>query len=94
MSTRKDKPMTPEETLNVQIDILAKNAQDPEEISKVLTLLKQKEELRKLKRARFPSPDSVMQVVANLGGILIITQHEKLNVIASKALGFVIKGRV
>ena len=37
--------------------------------------------------------DTVMEVGANLGGILLILNHEKLDVISTKALGFVQKLR-
>lgn len=38
-----------------------------------------------------PSPDVVMTVAANLLGIVLIIRHEDVNVITSKALGFVKK---
>lgn len=40
------------------------------------------------------SPDAWAQIIANLAGILLILKHEELNVISSKALNFVIKGRL
>ena len=40
------------------------------------------------------SLDTILTVGGSIVGIVIIVGHEKLNVIASKALGFVIKGRV
>lgn len=40
------------------------------------------------------SPDTIAVVVGNLAGILLILHYEKVNVITSRALGFVIKGRV
>jgi hypothetical protein len=39
------------------------------------------------------SPDVVVSVAANLLGIMMILHHERANVIASKALGFVLKLR-
>ena len=39
------------------------------------------------------SPDTMAVVVGNLLGIVLILKHEDLNIITSKALGFVIKGR-
>jgi hypothetical protein len=38
-----------------------------------------------------PSPDVVLATAANLIGIVIIIKHEDVNVITSKALGFVKK---
>jgi hypothetical protein len=66
---------------------------DTEEFKLALGRLK---ELHKLKDASRPprvSPDTVLIVCANLLGIVIITQHEKLDVITSKATGFVQKLR-
>lgn len=40
------------------------------------------------------SPDTVAVVAGNLLGIAMIIWHERVNVITSKALGFIIKGRV
>jgi hypothetical protein len=39
------------------------------------------------------SPDVALTVAANLAGIILIIHHEQVGVIASKALGFVIKAR-
>lgn len=40
------------------------------------------------------SPDTLLTVAGNLFGILLILNFEKLDIIRSKALGFVIKGRI
>lgn len=45
-------------------------------------------------RARHVSPDTIAVVAGNLFGLALILGYEKANVITSKALGFVIKGRV
>lgn len=39
------------------------------------------------------SPDTVVVVVGNLLGIVLILTYEKVNVVTSKALGFVMRGR-
>lgn len=39
-------------------------------------------------------PNTLLVVAGNLMGILLILKYEKLDVITSKALGFVLKGRV
>lgn len=43
---------------------------------------------------RVMSADTKALIATNLGGILLILTFEKTNVIATKALGFIIKGRV
>lgn len=40
------------------------------------------------------SPDTIAMVAGNLLGIALILNYEKAGVITSKALGFVLKGRV
>jgi len=40
------------------------------------------------------SPDTLLLVIGNLAGIALILWHERAEVITSKALGFVMKGRV
>ena len=38
-----------------------------------------------------PSPDAVLTATVNIVGILLIIRHEDVNVISSKAIGFVKK---
>lgn len=40
------------------------------------------------------SPDTIAMIAGNLLGIALILGYEKTNIITSKALGFVLKGRV
>jgi hypothetical protein len=40
------------------------------------------------------SPDTIAIVAGNLIGIVLILKHEKIDIITSKALSFVLKGRV
>lgn len=40
------------------------------------------------------SKNTIATIAANLLGIGLILSHEKLNVISTKALGFVLKGRL
>ena len=50
-------------------------------------------ELRNKQKRRFVSKENA-PLIANLVGIAMILYHEKANVITSKAVGFVTKGRV
>lgn len=43
------------------------------------------------RRRQSVSPDTLAIVLGNLAGILIIISHERVNVITTKALGFVMK---
>lgn len=47
-----------------------------------------------LKPAWRVTPDTLLVVLGNLGGILLILNFEKLDIIRSKAISFVLKGRV
>lgn len=40
------------------------------------------------------SPDTLAIVLCNLVGIILVLKHEKIDIVTSKALGFVMKGRV
>lgn len=67
---------------------------DPES-EKYETYLSRLTDLYNLKKNDYKvSPDTVAIVAGNLAGILIIIGYEKVHVISSKALGFVLRGRV
>lgn len=60
------------------------------------TILANAERLHKMMETQTPSPvsrDTIATVAANLVGILLIIRHEDVNVITSKALGFVTRLR-
>ena len=54
----------------------------------VLYKARNEEKTRKIK------PDTVLVVAANLVGIILILGYEETNIIRSKAMSFVLKGRV
>lgn len=65
---------------------------DEEYLDKVKAL----DTLYKLKEISSPkrvSPDTLVIVAGNLLGIALIIRHENVNVVTSKALGFVMKAR-
>lgn len=43
------------------------------------------------RRLKLPSSDTVLVVVANVVGILLITRYERENVVTSKGLGFIMR---
>lgn len=47
-----------------------------------------------LKPALVINPDTALVVAGNLLGIILILKHEKIDIITSKALGFVLRGRI
>jgi hypothetical protein len=62
-----------------------------EEYGTMLDRVKQLHKLKEEEKPSRPSPDTLILVGANLVGIAMILRHEHLNVITSKALGFVLK---
>jgi len=91
-------PEDPEE-LNVAIaesldELRAHNA-NSDEYAQIVTQI---ERLHKLKTPekdkRRVDPNTVVAVAGNLAGIVLILNYERLHVIGSKALGFVLKAKV
>ena len=64
------------------------------EVTKVdVELTRTKTELEKVKQGHRINPNDLISAATNLIGIGLILNHEKLNVISTKALGFVKKLR-
>lgn len=57
-------------------------------------LLEAYKELCEIEKKGKVSKDALLQVFANLAGIVLILKHEELNVISTKAINFVLKGRL
>lgn len=76
-----------DELLEVELD----SAEGLEDISAILSLMERRTSLGDKRRI---SPDTVAIIAGNLLGIVLILTYEKGNVIATKALGFIIRGRV
>ena len=56
--------------------------------------LKELYEARSKKAAHLIEADTIVAATANILGILLILNYEQLHVIATKAIGFVVKGRI
>lgn len=93
LTTKKDKRTDLERLIDDQIIILANQAKTLDQVGEIVELLQKREELNKKKGVKV-SPDTIAIIAGNLIGIGLILSFEKLNVISSKALGFVLKGRV
>jgi hypothetical protein len=93
----KEKPrhqrMLEEELVRV-LAVLPLHQADTEEYAKLLNSAKR---VRRLMDTPKPSPpvnrETLLTIGANLLGILLIIKHEDVNVITSKALGFVLRVR-
>lgn len=78
---------------NVQTQMLAYDAYSPEFIA----MNEQLEKLYRMKASEKPdkvSKDAMLAVGGNLAGILLILNYERVHVVTSKALGFVIKSKL
>lgn len=69
-----------------------KTLDSTEERSQAIRLMDQWLDIRKNKPKL--SPDTILVVAANLIGILAIINYERVGVVTSKALSFVMRGRV
>ncbi len=78
-----------EKIIEEQLRNLAEKAKTPAEIELVIGL---REKANAAKKS--VSMDTVLVVLGNLAGILLILNFEKLNVLTSKAIPFVLKGRI
>lgn len=81
-----------EKEISLVLDKLKKEDVGTEEYQNILDHLSKLYEMKQKDKSSI-SPDTVAVVVGNLLGIILILKHEELNVITSKALGFVIRGR-
>ena len=64
------------------------------EYSLILDRVERLNKIRLSDKGNSISPDTLVVVGGNLAGILLILGYERVNIITTKALGFVIKGRV
>jgi hypothetical protein len=65
-----------------------------EDYTKAVDNLEKLYKARSYDTHRHLSPDTLAIIAGNLLGIVIILGYEKANVITSKAVGFILKGRV
>lgn len=92
MNTRSsDKPASLQELIElVQTQMLLEGA-DSEKFREMNDQLERLYAMKKSNRSSRVSPDALVAVAGNLLGIGLILQHERLHVVTSKALSFVMK---
>jgi len=90
--TKNEKRTELERLIDEKLEIFAEDSKEIDDIREVIELMERRE---KLKEKKFPvSPDTVAIVVGNLLGIGLILGYERAGIITTKALGFVLRGRV
>jgi len=72
---------------------MAQVAGDSDEYFKLTAQLKVLTDVKAQEAAPSMSPDNIALILSNLAGILLILNHERAGVVASKALSFVMKLR-
>lgn len=70
---------------------MATRSSDSDEYAKMVDQLSKLYSLKETPKR--VSPDTLAIVVGNLAGIILIVGHERMNVVTSKALSFVLKLR-
>lgn len=92
--TKKDKRTN----LEKEIDRILKEAEylspDSEKYSAVTENIERLCKAKSYEKSRSVSPDTIAVIAGNLLGIALILGYEQSHVITSKALNFVLKGRV
>lgn len=81
-----------EKEIEDQLDKLS-HASDAADYSAIVDRIAKLHKLKSEEKTKLPSMDNVLIVSANVFGILWLTRYEKEHVLASKALGFVMRPR-
>lgn len=94
MFTKKDDTPSP---LDAEIAVLLSKldqitAKDSDEYATIIERLTELHKLKpEVKASAKLSPDTALAVAANIAGILMIIHHERVGVLTSRAIGFIIK---
>ena len=83
-----------ENAIDSILDDMSKFDANSDEYSDMATNLEKLLKAKSYEEQKNISPDTIALVAANLIGIVLILKHEKVDIITSKALGFVLRGRV
>jgi hypothetical protein len=92
--TKKKERTELEEEIHSVLCNMSTFAPDSEEYTKQAENLERLYKAKSYEKDRSVSPDTIAVIAGNLLGIALILGFEKANVITTKALGFVIRGRV
>ena len=92
---KRDRRTNLEKEIDKLMSELDRIAPTCETYQKTLSTIERLEHIRgdRQQKKRTISPDTIAVVAGNLLGIILILNYEKINVVTSKALGFVIRGR-
>lgn len=91
--TKKDTLGIDEVITDLQTELKSLNGDSPE-YAKMVDQLDKLYKIRGYDKPDTVSRDAALAVAGNLAGILLILGYEKVNVVASKAFGLIIKSRI
>lgn len=91
MFTRRKKNDKLQQAIDILLDQLVGGQLSPAERTKVMSELDQLYKWKGISARKPVSTDTLLVVAGNILGILLVINHERVNVISSKALGFIIK---
>jgi hypothetical protein len=91
---KKDKRSVVEKVMDEKLEKLCKDAQTKEEVHEAIGSVDRWQDIKAKKHKMPVSWETIAIIAGNLLGIALILNHERVNVVTSKALGFVMKGRV
>ena len=80
--------------IDTNLELKIVESEDKERINEVQTEILELELDQKKKESKIPfgiKPETLALIAANLAGIALILGHERLNVVTTKAIGFVSK---
>jgi hypothetical protein len=92
--TKKDKRTSLEREIDSVLEVMSNYKPDSKEYTAMADNLERLYKAKAQISERRVSPDTIAMVAGNLLGIALILGYERTDVIATKALGFVLKGRV
>lgn len=92
--TKKDKRTNLEKEIDSVLEVMENMRPEAEDYQIISANLERLYKAKSYEKARAVSPDVIATIAGNLLGIGIILGYERAHVITTKALGFVIKGRV
>lgn len=90
----RDKRTNLEKEIDEVIDEMHNYSSASEDYTKMTVNLERLYKAKAQERDRRVSPDTIAVIAGNLIGIALIIGYEQANIITTKALGFVMKGRV
>lgn len=93
MFTRDQPKSKLEEEIDSALNVLSAHTKHSEEYAKIVDQVVKLHKMKEEEKPSTVSPDTLLMVAANLIGILMITKHERADIITSKALSFVMKPR-